>query len=390
MSSGDFDFNVPPPASSGGSKGGSGRKPTAATKPKSAPKPAAKSTTAVKPNTPSTKPKAVPARSSAWLIGGIVAALAIVGSMVAVLVFVLNADFDGTAKDSKSQVKGAKKSEAGKKQDSTALADAKKAEAPPPPVAIPRTLAELRRLKEMAANDPPKTETVAKAPAEPEKIKPAVGTSDEKAPAKTNAGDAKKKTEKPTPKVDKSGTKPAPKGPEPAWKVEIFKEIQSVRATIDEKNGAMNAKLDKMEEAERKDALDALQFLTERYEKASPDEEEAVAKFAPHIVQLYQREMSMRSGTYAKQVKAKEAPDRLSAADRKKKHGELMEVLKQKEKWTLAVPFDDLSATEMAKAVETARKAEKAGVQALTKEERTLLLRAGARDYFQRKLSDAK
>lgn len=80
---------------------------------------------------------------------------------------------------------------------------------------------------------------------------------------------------------------------------------------------------------------------------------------------------------------------RLPWKERKELYAKFAETAGLKEKWSLLVPFDELSGREMKEAVAAVQKADKDGLRALAGDERRLLLRAGALRYVEVLLSHA-
>jgi hypothetical protein len=75
--------------------------------------------------------------------------------------------------------------------------------------------------------------------------------------------------------------------------------------------------------------------------------------------------------------------ERPAWAERKKLYDRFTRATGQTEKWSLLVPFDDLSGAEMKAAVAAAESAKANGLRAATAADRALLLRAGALDFFE-------
>jgi hypothetical protein len=73
---------------------------------------------------------------------------------------------------------------------------------------------------------------------------------------------------------------------------------------------------------------------------------------------------------------------RLPWAERKKLYEQFTKATGQTEKWSLLVPFDDLTGEEMKAVVAAAEKAKASGLGAVTATDRALILRAGALDFF--------
>lgn len=73
---------------------------------------------------------------------------------------------------------------------------------------------------------------------------------------------------------------------------------------------------------------------------------------------------------------------RLPWADRKKLYDQFTKATGQTEKWSLLVPFDDLTGDEMRAAVAAAEKAKASGLGTVTAADRALILGGGAIDFF--------
>jgi len=78
--------------------------------------------------------------------------------------------------------------------------------------------------------------------------------------------------------------------------------------------------------------------------------------------------------------------DRLPWQEREALFNEFAQATGIKESWSLTHPFDDLDGAEMRSLPEVLRRVKVGGLASLTKEQRQLLLRAGAIDFFQRHL----
>jgi hypothetical protein len=77
---------------------------------------------------------------------------------------------------------------------------------------------------------------------------------------------------------------------------------------------------------------------------------------------------------------------RLPAVERKVLHTAFADLTGDGEAWSRLHPFDDLTGTEMKTAVDVAERVKREGLQAISRDERLLILRAGGADFVERML----
>jgi hypothetical protein len=81
---------------------------------------------------------------------------------------------------------------------------------------------------------------------------------------------------------------------------------------------------------------------------------------------------------------------RASLDKRKEHYKKLVQITGQTETWSLMLPFDDLTEAEMKDVLDLAALAKEKGLTSLDREQRLLLLRAGAFDFFRRLIEGAR
>ena len=94
----------------------------------------------------------------------------------------------------------------------------------------------------------------------------------------------------------------------------------------------------------------------------------------------------MQTPEYARLVAEGKMPARHPIAKRKELYAEFAAVTGEDPKWSPASLFEDLNATEMDALMEATAKLKKNGLAQLSKEQRLLVLKAGALDYFKNEL----
>jgi hypothetical protein len=117
-----------------------------------------------------------------------------------------------------------------------------------------------------------------------------------------------------------------------------------------------------------------------------PELMETAARILPEFVDAFRREALVRSPEYAELVKAGKAEPRLPWQRRKKLCELFTREVGGSGNWGLTNPFDDLNERDMPAAVDAVRQANASGLGSLKKEQRLLILKAGATGFFEDKL----
>lgn len=128
----------------------------------------------------------------------------------------------------------------------------------------------------------------------------------------------------------------------------------------------------------------------EQIHNYSADFLELASKVAPLMILHRQREALMRSSNYPLLVKNGAAELRLPWEQRRSLYEEFARIVGEDRPWSLGVFFDNLNKTEMENLINGIRLADKQGFGAINKEQRLLILKAGALDYVRKQIEAAK
>jgi hypothetical protein len=175
--------------------------------------------------------------------------------------------------------------------------------------------------------------------------------------------------------------------PDDRWKVEARLEYLDALKEQERRMSAQAIQIGSLSQAELKVAERSLkQLLDNGLDKTPKVVVDKAAKIATRYVEALRREQLVKSPRYAQMVASGEAPARYPAEKRKALYDQISSVVGFEGKWTLTMLFDDLNQSDMDTALEAAMTYQRGGMGRLTRDQRLILLRAGALDLFRREL----
>lgn len=193
-----------------------------------------------------------------------------------------------------------------------------------------------------------------------------------------------KSNTRPTPKTPTATSKPAE---DTTWQTEAKVEYaDALRANAD-RAAKTAVQYGGMTKGEQEYAVRSLRFIRDNgINKTPPPMVEAAAKVAPLYVEVERREQLMKTGEYAKLVADGILPPRYPSEKRKEKYAEFARAVGMDAPWSLGLSFDKLNADEMDATLAIAARLTEKEFGRLSKQERLMLLRAGAMDLYKREL----
>jgi hypothetical protein len=175
------------------------------------------------------------------------------------------------------------------------------------------------------------------------------------------------------------------------WRSDARKEYLEALEAKEARMSANSERLGSLNPSEYEGAKQALRSVRDNgLDNSSSNTVALASKIAPDYIAALKREKQMADPNYATQAKAGKVPLRYPTEKRKQFHAELVRVTGMKQDWSLVVPFDNLTAAEMDDLKATLGVIEKSGFPKLTSDQRKLLLKAGALDYFADQIGDGK
>jgi hypothetical protein len=187
-------------------------------------------------------------------------------------------------------------------------------------------------------------------------------------------------------------SQPAPKKTsDRRWTADAQLELLGALEQKERRMSENQIRLGRLSEAEFQESKAAALWIKDNgIEKASQALITAARKTAPLMISHLQREAVVRSSDYRQLVRDGKVEDRYPAEKRKELFQAFCEQTGFTSEWSLGVLFDDLNVKEMDEILVVLKKVNAEGLRIASKDQRLLILRAGALDYFQKLLERGK